>query len=739
MMTFVCFIWEYFLRLGFMLILVGNTASIFSQNVLKTFNQLPVEELVTDVFIRGNCKNVSNITSLGNPNLSIGQFKNGKEILGIEDGIILSTGDISLAEGPNVSLDATFSFNNESMDPDLDLLATDNIFDLTGIEFDFVPIDNTVSFRYVFASEEYCEFVGTSFNDVFGFFVSGPGINGSFENNAINVATIEGTDTNVSINNVNHLINEGFYVNNATTDDVQNCSLDYNDEFQDFIEYDGFTVALRASFDVIPCETYHIRLVIGDVGDPILDSAVFLESKSFDLGEKVTVRAEVPNREEPIAYESCIDGQIVFTRSDLQGLNQACTVEYIIDPLSQALNGIDFEEIPLSITIPAGDTSFILPINVINDLLTEGPESFKLLLQYPCDCLDPGLSELTITEPPGLSTSNDSIAVCANQTFYVVPKINSGVAPFEYAWDNGALTDSIELTVTEPTRHMVTITDFCGDIDTVSIDIEIQSNPTASISGMYSTCDTANINIPIVLEGNPPWSLTYAIDGIEQETIDGIETSPYMLITSQEGSYNLTAFSDAYCDGIPSGFAEVVSPLQIIVEIVPPTCFNTADGSIVITSLEAKEPITIDWDNNSMDEYLLDDLKVGTYTLAITDGDGCTLNRVFELIESSQDIRDCIPIYIPNVFSPISDGVNEVFSIFFGPNSGVKEITSFMVYSRWGVLVYENSNVLPEDLVGWDGNFNGQALDSNVFVYLVVLTLEDDTILNYYGDVTLVK
>ncbi len=191
--------------------------------------------------------------------------------------------------------------------------------------------------------------------------MSGPGINGPFENNAINVATIEGTNTNVSINNVNHLMNEAFYINNATTDDVQNCNINFNNSFQDFIEYDGFTVALRASFDVIPCETYHIRLIIGDVGDPILDSAVFLESKSFNLGEKVIVTAEVPNREEPIAYESCVDGQIVFTRSDLLGLNEDCTVNYIIDPLSTALNGIDFENIPLSITIPAGDTSLYFP------------------------------------------------------------------------------------------------------------------------------------------------------------------------------------------------------------------------------------------------------------------------------------------------------------------------------------------------------------------------------------------
>lgn len=89
------------------------------------------------------------------------------------------------------------------------------------------------------------------------------------------------------------------------------------------------------------------------------------------------------------------------------------------------------------------------------------------------------------------------------------------------------------------------------------------------------------------------------------------------------------------------------------------------------------------------------------------------------MLASSQDIRECTPVFIPNVFSPNSDGINEVFSIVFGADSGVKEVTSFKIYSKWGELVYDNRNALPENLVGWDGHYKGQALNSNVFVYLV--------------------
>ncbi|MEL7219995.1 MAG: choice-of-anchor L domain-containing protein [Bacteroidota bacterium] len=294
----------------------------------------------------------------------------------------------------NINNESSFPFNVESDDTDLSQVATASLFDATGIEFDFVPLDDKVTFRYVFASEEYCEFVGTTFNNVFGFFVSGPGINGPFDNNAINVATIttlNATTETVSINNINHLSNETFYVSNITTTDAQNCEISYVATFQDLIDYDGFTIALTTSFQVIPCEIYHIRLVIGDVGDANLDSAVFLESKSFDLGEPSTIRAEVPGSSVPIAYEGCVDGQFVFSRSAASNINEALTIDYSISPESEAINGIDFLEIPLSITIPAGDTSVILPILIIEDNITEGPEKLKLELTYDCDCIDPVL------------------------------------------------------------------------------------------------------------------------------------------------------------------------------------------------------------------------------------------------------------------------------------------------------------------------------------------------------------
>ena len=728
---------KFFTLLGCLCVSASLWAQV--QEGIQTKNDLGVEDLVKNVFIKGSCRNVSNITAIGNETLSIGQFDNGVDVININDGIILSTGDIALAHGPNVTNEASLSLGVTSNDPDLGELATDDLFDATGIEFDFVPIGDRVSFRYVFASEEYCEFVGTSFNDVFGFFVSGPGINGPFDNNAINVAKLRITNEDVSINNVNHLSNADSYVNNATNIDAEACDINFSAIHQDLIEYDGFTVRLTASFQVIPCETYHIRLIIGDVGDDRLDSAVFLETNSFDLGETINVRAEVPGSSELIAYENCVDAQFVFTRNASSNINEDLTVDYTISSDSKAMNGVDFEEIPLSITIPAGEPSFILPITIIEDNILEGPENLKLELVYDCDCIDPTISELIINEiPDTLSANFEDILVCANQSFNIAPEIMGGIPPFNFLWETGATTETLQESVTTPTQYAVTITDFCGATNLAVADIGIQSMPTATLSGLHNLCETADTGIPVLLEGNPPWEIEYSIDGVEQVPIENIQSNPFYLPTPTEGNYELIAFRDAHCEGRVTGSAEVESPFIVTTDIISPSCFNSTDGSITITQLEGAPPFSIEWNIDTADDFLLGNLREGAYTLSIIDADGCVYGKNFDLNATSNDINDCAAIYVPNSFSPNNDGINDVFSIFLNPSSGIENIISLQVYSRWGSLLFEQTNFIPNNgATDWKGEYKGRPLDTGVYIYKIMLAFEDGSTLLVSGDVML--
>ncbi|MBK8705816.1 MAG: choice-of-anchor L domain-containing protein [Saprospiraceae bacterium] len=209
---------------------------------IRTLGGISAEDLVRNVFAEGGtCDNIFNIAPIGNQN-GIGYFDQGASTIGLARGIILATGPTGNAIGPNSATDRSGNFQDSNGDPDLQLMATYPVKDAVGIEFDFVPLDSIVTFRYVFASEEYCEFVGSIYNDVFGFFIKGPGIQGSFSGNAANVALIPGSNDFVAINTVNHQQNTAYYIRNERQEDANECGIpNIASPYSQLIEYDGFT------------------------------------------------------------------------------------------------------------------------------------------------------------------------------------------------------------------------------------------------------------------------------------------------------------------------------------------------------------------------------------------------------------------------------------------------------------------------------------------------------------------
>ncbi|HHS95424.1 MAG TPA: hypothetical protein ENJ45_02460, partial [Phaeodactylibacter sp.] len=180
--------------------------------VLAVDYNYTTEQLIQDIFIGGGCFDVANVQAIGNTS-GIGHFSQGAASVVLDEGVILESGNITNAPGPNNAGNAGNDLGTTG-DPDLELLGAGTIYDAVGIEFDFTPTVPVVNFDYVFASEEYCEYVGSQFNDVFGFFISGPGFNGPFTNGAENIALIPATTTYVAINTVNHNQNTAYFNGN---------------------------------------------------------------------------------------------------------------------------------------------------------------------------------------------------------------------------------------------------------------------------------------------------------------------------------------------------------------------------------------------------------------------------------------------------------------------------------------------------------------------------------------------
>ena len=706
---------------------------------IKTNHDYSVEELVKDIFIKGDCQNVSNIKAIGN-NLSIGYFEGGDNIFGFSHGILLTSGNIALAEGPNVSVESGEQFGNNSSDPDIVLFATNVAFDVAGIEFDFVPIGESVTFRYVFASEEYCEFVGSIFNDVFGFFVSGPGINGPFANNAVNVAQIPNTNEYVAINSVNHNDNSAYYIGNELLMDANKCGFAYQQSFQEEIGYDGMTTPFTATIDVLPCETYHIRLVVADVADDKLDSGVFLETQSFDLGGDVSVRAEVPGSSEPIAVEDCRDGQFVFTRTS-SNLDEPLTVNFTISSASTAESGLDYSAIPNFILIPAGQSSAVLPIIILADAMAEIEETLTLSLNFPCDCDDPVSSTLFINDGTQIEVENTEIEICAGQEFTLGPTVISGAEPFTYLWQDGSTNPTITTSVDQITHFTVTITDVCGSSEPAIVAAIIQPVPTAELSGEISLCNGQTSNVEIEFEGNPPWSFQYSIDGQNQHTINNIQQSPYLLSITKPGIYELVRFSDAYCAGTISGSIDVqAAGGQVTYILSPPSCLNAEDGAIEFSISGGAPPYQLVWSPSVNDSQHPTDLLAGLYRLQVTDATGCT--TTVDITLSPNISGKCTPyaMYVPNAFSPNDDGFNDEFRFFPAGNSNIAQVKSLHIFNRWGAVVFEKNNFDPNaDMPLWNGRFKGKLMDAGVVVWQAVLVLGDGSEVVASGDLVLVR
>ncbi|MEQ8705933.1 MAG: choice-of-anchor L domain-containing protein [Phaeodactylibacter sp.] len=345
------------------------------------------ENLISNIFL-GDGVEVLDINFSGNPQ-SVGFFNQAQDELGINRGIVMSTGFASSDSGTGVD-QVGDDFSNSNMGTNLsdpDLLAITggvDVNDMVRYTITFIPISDTLRFNYIFGSEEYPEYACSNFNDVFGFFISGPGINGPFSNNAENIALLPGTNLPVAINN----LNSGQVGGNGT---LSNCtppegSLDYsqfyndNDNSNNQPVFDGFSNVFTAEAVVQPCSTYTIKLIIADVSDGAFDSGVFLEAKSFGTGS-LDVEASTVSLDGSVA-EGCAEGVLTFS---LPGpVESDFPIDYQI--LGTAENGVDYEFIPPNLFIPAGDSSISIPIIAFEDDLDEGEETILIDVQRdPCN------------------------------------------------------------------------------------------------------------------------------------------------------------------------------------------------------------------------------------------------------------------------------------------------------------------------------------------------------------------
>lgn len=401
---------------------------------------------------------VSNISFNGSPS-AIGSFTGTGTNLGIGSGIVMTTGTVvnngAGPHGPNNQTNSGVDNNVGGYGLLSGIIGGTQTFNAAILEFDFVPYSDTVRFKYVFGSEEYPEFAppnNSSYNDVFGFFISGPGIPG-----LQNIAKLP-SGAVVSINNVNPITNSSFYNSNGDG----NSSPQNGSPF--YIQYDGFTDVLEAVSKVQCGQTYHLILAIADVGDGIFDSGIFLEANSLSSKVPVEITYELSEQafsDPDLMAEGCVSTTVTLERG-ANGVNTSLTIP--INVSGTATEGVDYSNIPNSVTFAPGQTTITFSFDAFSDAIVEGTETIILNFPIidPCGNVNPIIIDLGIADVLPVSVSVESSDVlCPGDNLELIAQAAGGVGPYTYSWSTGATTSSIFVSPSSTQTYTVSVTDNC--------------------------------------------------------------------------------------------------------------------------------------------------------------------------------------------------------------------------------------------------------------------------------------
>lgn len=723
--------------------------------------------------LAGSGVTISNVTLNCAP-VASGQFVNAPAALGINEGIVLSTGrvaDISQAPGAFASTN-----NNTPGDANLNaflqsLGGTFTTFDACALEFDITVTGNFISFNYAMGSEEYPNFVCDIFNDVFAFFITGPNPAGGNYTNQ-NIALLPNSNVPVSINTVNGGFGTGF---------SPFCNLNNTQYFQGQIPgmvFGGNTVTLEANAPTVPCATYRFKLVIADGGDRIYDSGVFLEAGSF-TSNTISISSSSTSTGatgSPVAIEGCLNGQFIFELLDAQGDS---TVQLLIG--GTAINGVDYELIPTTVDFTGGS---VVTVNIIpiEDNIAEGPESVIIYLAGACPGEFSDSAILFIDDRPLLNINPVADSLCLGESIEVTAS-NADT----YLW-------SPTVGISDPTSNVVTLSPDSNTIYTLTYTVGTCTFDTIVDVSVVNILLIDNVVVDESCAGAQDGSISILIDnaitqdinytwsnGDTTSAISNLEAGLYSVLVEEIGcefefffevlstSYflDVTSLPNFVCVGeLVNLFSDSNLPDTTVFTWSPDTYLNnvnspntTAKPENTITyyltadinsNCSVVDSITIQVPQISATAFFTDtvltpgqSVEIGatidtadllfpveySWTPASFLDDANSLittstpngNTIYTLTASTGDCSDTttsriildLVFNMPNAFTPNNDGINDVF---YPENLAGGSVREFRIYNQWGQLIYEDPTQ------GWNGFYGGVLQSPGLYYYYIRIT-----------------
>lgn len=443
--------------------------------------------------------------------------------LGISDGIILSTGRAQTvgasggANGPTTLFVSTNSGAAGDAFLENYIGKPGQTHDACTLEFDFVPAGDTIKFDYTFGSEEYPNYSCSPFNDVFAFFITGPGIVGGTKN----IALIPNTTIPVSINSITDTIINTPYLGLSDSCRIFGAGAPFAAYYRNGVTgstYDGFTTILRAISRVTPCSTYHLKLVIADVFDGAFDSGVWLRAGSLTSNSaKINSSGLHSSTNIPYAVRGCYPGKFSVARADTTATGLPLVVHFVIG--GNAVNGVDYAFIPDSVIIPVGSGKATVNITPLTSPIKTGVKTVKVYVLAPnCNPLTPpkyaDSAVLDIYDELSYKILTPDTAICFGD---VVNVRAIGDSAYTYAWipNTGVLSFSVLDTTILSTLKPDTTTTYklkaslsvCPDV-TKDLTIEVQPKPIVDAGEDTTICqwDSTLLHVDV----KPYWFKSYS-------------------------------------------------------------------------------------------------------------------------------------------------------------------------------------------------------------------------------------
>ncbi len=574
---------------------------------------------------------VSNISLRGSP-LATGIFHNisGTQI-GLDSGIVLTNGraytdplnpvdrgmdgdgvTIAYDFDPIFSMDSSGSeaFANTDLqlpgDADLQAVVGMQTFDATVLKFDFVPLGDSIKFRYVFSSEEYPDYPCANVNDAFAFFIQKVGVPG-----LTNIALVPGTNSPVTIDTVNYNPGCGrypqFYVSNRT-----------NKNFT----HNAHTTVFTATARVIPCEAYTLKLVISDVGDHIYDSGVLLEAGSLS-SNAISIQniTQVDPQNNFYLVEGCSAGAFKIKRPNTSSSPLNVSLSYA----GSATNGVDMQLLPTTVTIPANQTEVVVNVVPIIDNIPEGIEQIKIYALAGGGCSANTPTDSTIIQIRDYDTLGivpDTARICRNTSVQLTAY--NGYA--SYQWDANPTLSSLTIRnpvatpVNEFTTYYCTSTfGTCHGRDSAFV----QWKTLDLISKKEINCKDATTG-EIQVDGGTEWTAP-----VEYSFNNGVWQAGNVFTNLPVGIYKIKIRDATGCvDSLFIPITQLYPDFLINDTIIKQaTCSGNADGSVTINLTGGKNPYLYSLDGINFQSSNVFNLTQGNYMVTVKDNNNCTATQ----------------------------------------------------------------------------------------------------------------